>query len=197
MALYLYVPFATEFVLEMAKDWKKTALAAPKHKDYEIIQYKGKASADNLEDLKAGDTLYILCHGDPKGLRFADRARIEGKAEFIDAENLALRVYGDGLPNVAAKIKLYACEANTGEAMWNLAERFCAKMVSHSLVKFKTATPKFSIFAYSKSVSNPMTAEDKEIHKRAVEVVKVKDDEETLVVLGRAKEFRVQLYPQK
>ncbi len=157
--VFLYNPFKSDCIEDLIDRWIQAEKARGWTKELVRVRH---GPDKPLGDLKAGDTLYIIGHGDVTPNRMVDRGPTEdGTREILQPHELAARVLADGLTDKAITIKIYSCLAARG-----VLDSFA--MNAAVQIKLKCGSMggmscKFDIYGYDEIVSilvlNPQTGE--------------------------------------
>lgn len=155
--VFLYNPFESDCIEDLIDRW----IQAEKDRGWLKDLVRVRHGQDKpLDDLKPGDTLYIIGHGDVTPNRMVDRGPTEGGTrEILQPHELAERVRADGLTDRAITIKIYSCLAARG-----IMDSFATNAAIQ--IKLKCGSNgglscKFNIYGYDEIVSilvlNPLT----------------------------------------
>ncbi|WP_147445809.1 hypothetical protein [Corallococcus aberystwythensis] len=157
--VFLYNPFESDCIEDLIDRWIKAEVARGWTKELVRVRH---GPDKPLDDLKPGDTLYIIGHGDVTPNRMVDRAASDGGTpEVLQPHELAARLLADGLTDRAITIKIYSCLAARGvldSFATNAAIQIKLKCGSNAGMSCK-----FNIYGYDEIVSilvlNPQTGE--------------------------------------
>ncbi|RKI48204.1 hypothetical protein D7Y27_05325 [Corallococcus sp. AB004] len=157
--VFLYNPFKSDCIEDLIDRWIKAEETRGWTKDLVRVRH---GPDKPLGDLKSGDTLYIIGHGDVTPNHMVDRGPTEGGTqEVLQPHELAARVFSDGLTDKAITIKIYSCLAARG-----ILDSFATNAAIQ--IKLKCGSMggmscKFDIYGYDEIVSilvlNPKTGE--------------------------------------
>lgn len=158
--VYLYNPFTSDFIEQLIDSWVKAE--AERNWKKELVRVRYGTKKKPLSDLKAGDTLYIIGHGDVQMNRICDRTGAQqGEPEVLFPPDLATRLKEDGLTDKAIKIKIYSCLAARG--ILNSFATNAAIQIKLKLGGTGGLSCKFTIYGYDEIVSvlikHPKTGE--------------------------------------
>ncbi|GMU08195.1 hypothetical protein [Corallococcus caeni] len=158
--VFLYNPFESDFIENLINRWVNTERERGWKKN--LVRARYGTDEKPLADLEAGDTLYVIGHGDVQANKMCDRTSHEGlDPEILHPEELARRLKEDGLTDKKIKIKIYSCLAARG-----VLDSFATNAAMQIKLKIGSTgglSCKFTIYGYNEIISvlikNPLNNE--------------------------------------